>query len=189
MAFEVLATSGLFDFKHASGVIDQFLAELHRSQNKSLRELLHLSAAEAALIPALVDPRPPQFPITVTEDAARLALLETDCVPWDWQHVVGGHARLWDAIFFAADVSKLALLQPKAQYEVSDPEQITGLIQQLEQRYRDNPSPRAKALASSGLLKVRGLLWQAKLSVLLRPQTATTYIRTLVSRVTAVQEG
>lgn len=191
MAFEEL--DEIFEFGSATDVIDKYLDESPKLRvGDPLRDLLHFSAADAALIPAMVEPEkfslPLSEPVVVTERDARLAVLATDCNPFRWDHVLQ-NPRLWDAGFFAADISKIAMMSAlripgsrgESLDEVSDPRGLIEMIQAIEERYLKSSAAVEQAFGKSGLVRVRGVLWLARLSVHVRPSTAKSEIASAIT--------
>jgi hypothetical protein len=199
MAFEEL--DEIFEFSSATDVIDKYLDESPKLRaGDPLRDLLHFSAADAALIPAMVEPEnfslPLSKPVVVTERDARLAVLATDCNPFRWDHDLQS-PRLWDAGFFAADISKIAMMSAlripagggESLAEVSDPRGLIEMIQAIEERYLKSSTEVEQAFGKSGLVRLRGVLWLARLSVHVRPETARSEIESAVRELRLSSRG
>ena len=187
MTYDALELLKLFDFSDSRESVEAFLGALpsYRGltsiRQSGLRDLIMLSGAEIAAVRASLNPEqnpvPLAVPIKVMAEDGNLAVAETDCGLWD---VHAPQTRedvaLWDTMLYAGDMSKAALLIPAGaptsgglpvqRFHFTRGSDLARLALNMEERYRRVGGDFANALAKSGLIRLRGLIWQAKFEVL-----------------------
>jgi hypothetical protein len=138
-----------------------------------LVELVCLTAAEYSLarwMPYQGRLVPLQNPIQVEHRDAVLGFLKADCNPmfpfcFDW-HDGDGLLNLADMTAFSSDVAKLARLELRVAPDLDDTiGDLARAVDTLEAGHLESPSPRARALGASGILRLQGFLWAVKASL------------------------
>lgn len=180
---EALHSRGLFTFAdEAVHEIDQFLGQLEPyvpgvepEAYEQAQELLYLTAAEFALMPAVASPPseplvPIREPIPVGAQWATLAIAKTDCVclNYPWHTDRGQHGQpvpLWDVTAFSADISKLSTFGVLPEAPPTDPSDLHDVVRKLEAAHRASHNPRVQQIAKAGVLQLQGFLWSTKLSL------------------------
>jgi len=174
-----LGRAGIADYQDsAAREVASFINDQQRtypSQESGVfsleRELILLSAAEFALAPALTQPTeaaiPPNSPLQVTEDHARLAILKYDCPLSFPEHLRTEIVRPWDVMVFGGDISKTELVLPDWNRINEGPHIVFDLVGQLEAMHMASGSQLAQQVVESGAIRVQGLLWRMKLSLLI----------------------
>ncbi|MFI0906775.1 hypothetical protein ACH4TE_25115 [Streptomyces sioyaensis] len=138
-----------------------------------MRKLMLLAAAEFSLIPSFLMPANYGTPFKVRGDDAMLALLKSDTTPnWPFhmQAISEGRARSLlssvDLSVFSADIAKLFLMNPEWWHKLDGPSELWKAVEEIEQIHRECPWRPLKVLGESSLLKIQGLLWQLRLTVI-----------------------
>jgi hypothetical protein len=163
----------IFDFSAARSPVEGLLHEV-RIRRQLSTELVLLSAAELSLLPApaegdMPDPFeeplplvPLEAPIRVSQWAAYVATLKTDCVITRVCRL-----SLTDLSIFTGDYSKFMrvgrFLRAQSLWENFD-----DLFEGVEADYSRSPLPLGGWLRSRGFVRVQGVLWKAKLGMILR---------------------
>jgi hypothetical protein len=174
----LLEQAGLFTFEgeaqsHLSGFFERITPQVEleaQTQGALLQELVHLTAAEYALAPALQAPRPMlplKEPVRVDQGAALLALAKADCSIL-WPDCPTGRAQrltLASVTAFSGDISKLALVGVSAADPPSGIGDLARAVDDLERLHRRASDQHAQELGASGVLRLQGFLWAVKLSL------------------------
>lgn len=146
-------------------------ARVAERSNPILRELAYLTAAEYALAPVLVEPRnvlPVAEPFAVDAYAARVALVKGNCVIIEYHTArvrEGQRLTLADVTAFSGDVSKLETVGLSSYEPPTEIGDIARAVDELERLHREEPSDIARRIGESGVLRLQGFLWAAKLSL------------------------
>jgi hypothetical protein len=172
---DVLRDRGLFVYDESA--VDEIEREFDRVEvsgqtvDPLLKELVCLTAAEYSLIRWISYPShllPVQRPLQVVHADAVLGFLKANCNPmFCFEQIEGGdRLSLADITAFSSDVVKLGRAEVHA---MPDLENVIGdlarAVDEIELRHRESPSPRARALGESGVLRLQGFLWAVKASL------------------------
>jgi hypothetical protein len=144
----------------------------------AVTDLIHLNAAEAALVAEWGEPEsglqiPPhtrkfQFePLRIPQQAAEFALFATDSGPFVG-HDPRDNARLWDVTLLGSDASKLAWLSGSDSVDVLA-EQFVDVVQRFAALYPTNLN--AWGYGNRDAFGMRATLWRAKIAVLLNEKS------------------
>jgi hypothetical protein len=181
-AVDIIQDRRVFSFAQArvvvEPVLDQYAATgMEDTRRRTLGEYVLLCAAEFESVRAFaasaeyVDRNGgPRAPLTVGPSATWEALVKCDCIPYEdpcpWARAAGGAPPRWsDTLLFAGDMHKVGpALDELGIAEL--PRDMTILIEVLERRHNASPVSLGQTITRSGLLRVQGLLWQARLSLL-----------------------
>lgn len=161
---DLLAERDLFEFDRlALEELSRGFAELGAG-DETTTELICLSAAELSLsrlFPYQNKLLPLKRPLHVQGDDALAAFLKTNCnvLCMDSE----GGLTIADVTSFSGDVSKLALAGIP---EIPDPVDAIAAFahaaDELERLHVESPSVRARALATSGVIRLQAFLWAVK---------------------------
>jgi hypothetical protein len=180
-ARDYLYQLGVFDLRPARPAIEHFArawaeAGFEATEIEHFREFTSLSTAECALSGAFVSPYrlslPLAAPIVTSPDDAMVAMTRGYCIPTRPVHTRGNPSeyKLWDVAVFAGDMHKLELaLDGGDTAEALLHGRLEEAITTLDARYRESPLGYADAVRRSGVLRLQGLLWKAKLALLFQP--------------------
>jgi hypothetical protein len=170
----LLEERGLFAFTPAAhDELGQFFDDpaIASRSTPLLRELVHLTAAEYALVPILVEPRsvlPVAEPFTVDTGPARVALVKANCVIIEYHTArVREYEQLTlaDVTAFSGDLSKLETVGLSSQNPPTEIGDVARAVDELERLHLAEPSEIARAIGESGVLRLQGFLWAVKLSL------------------------
>ena len=189
-ASALLEQSGLFLFDSAETRVVRDFASSTRLQQLGLEldpgsvtqtsDLLHLAAAEYAVgrscAEAGLGVSPPQrsAPVYVTEADAVLGVLKYNCNLID-----GCAARLAsdfrpdDFSVFASDVRRLESFNLSWTAVTQDRQQLYYYVSQLERVHFSQGYSVASAAASTGLIRLQGVLWAMRLAIMGQPDYVT----------------
>jgi hypothetical protein len=189
-AYQVIERRGIFDFGEAHqvarGHFDQYhAAGVDEDQVEFIRDIVYLSAAEFSLLPPTLTTSAPllplQAPLKVGPQAITAAIVKADCTGLDYHYrrVDEDAVPLWDVALFGGDMSKIEFLQGDRLRLDS----LEELILELEQRFTGSQTTIGKTIAVSGMLRVQGVLWKAKLAVNLTPADVEAQIDAYLERI------
>lgn len=189
-AYQIIERRGIFTFDEvhqlASSHFDQYRAVgADEELIEFTRDLVYLSAAEYSLLPATmstVDPvLPLREPLRIGSQAITAAIIKADCggLDYHYRRVGEGAVRMWDFALFGGDMSKIELIQGD-RLDLGDVEE---LIIRLERRFADSQTTIGRLIGSSGMLRVQGLLWKAKLAVNVAPDDVEAQIDRYLERI------
>lgn len=181
----LLQANGLFSFGYGEEVvIRDFAASWAQStpitEPSSVSQqidLLHLAAAEFALVPHLValggvqpDFNPPLGTVKVGQNEAILAVLKHNC-----NLITGCTARQPsdfrpdDLSVFSSDIRRMEALDVTWEDITYNPEQLYSYVRRLEDQHSRNAHPLAQAMAASHAIRLQGVLWETRLTVMGQP--------------------
>jgi hypothetical protein len=184
--FRAVQESEVFDFAEALDEAELALRPFRgqgQEEHEFALDFTLLSAAEASLVPSLVDPInsvvsvPLEEPLHVSAEAVRVAVARADC---GWTNLHGikrglEAVRLWDVMLFAGDMAKAELAGFDANIGLDE---IVPMVEAIEQRYRESAAPEGPATADRGLVRIQGMLWTAKLALHIAPDALPEHLRT-----------
>jgi hypothetical protein len=178
--YEYVARRGVFDFSSSMHALDEIIEEYaaagaNEDEVSYTRDLTYLSAAEYALLPLYLEPAeslvPLEHPLLVSHEATMVAALKVDCST-TWVHQRPEAAQLWDVALFAGDMSKIErILQRNPTLD-----DIEHLVEELESRYLEGMTSVARSIGNSGVVRVQGLVWKAKLALVHDPDRLQHHI-------------
>ena len=181
-AVDIIQDRGVFDFNQARVIaeptLDQYSAiGMEDDRRNSISEYTLLCAAEFESVSAFAASTEyvdrgggPRAPLIVGPNATWEAIVKCDCIPYEdpcpWaMYGAGKLPEWWDILLFAGDMQKVRLALNELGIDHL-PEDMTEIIAILERSHRDSPVSLGSTIARSGLLRVQGLLWQARLTLL-----------------------
>jgi hypothetical protein len=182
----------VFTFEQALPVFESFIDSYRRpipdADREGLLDLLSLTAAELEVLAAFrstpgLPPMPLREAIEVSETSARRAQFETNCSIYTPVHYrrQRSEARelvptddrsrglaLWDLMLTAGDMSKARYVLERRDVPLEVPFDASGvlsLVTEMTDAYQRSEHPLARAVSGSGLLSLQGLIWSARLTV------------------------
>jgi hypothetical protein len=187
--YQVLQRREVFDFRGTEDLAEELVHEYRgmgadEDTSNFTRDLVCLSAAEFSLMPLITRPSgsvlPLQSPIAVPPEAVRIAAGKVDCSYMDVHRRKEKleNIRLWDVMLFAGDMSKIELLGSQ-ELTLED---LETTVQGLEERYQRSESSVGRAIGESGVLRIQGLLWKAKLALHIDPREYEGYVDQYLER-------
>ena len=190
-AYQIIEQRGIFNFSQAQLIADgHFDQYRNATENVGLveftRDIVYLSAAEYALLTTVVNAGgahllPMQAPVTVGPDAFAATIIKADCGGLDY-HSPKNHedsVRLWDIALFGGDMSKIELIYG----DRLRLDQVENMIVDLEERFSDSETTIGRTIGASGMLRVQGVLWKAKLALNVAPSDVESHIDGYLDRI------
>jgi hypothetical protein len=175
-AAKTLFELGVFDFGEAERAIESVLGRPEDEGARSAHDVLQLTASEFALLPAFLSPLwfslPMRSRITVSGFAGMAAVVKGSC-----SLTRPLHYGLRNLATFSGDADKLAAIRDRSEGDPSldswnSEASWPAIIKTLEEDHASSGGPLAEAVAASGLLRVQGLVWAAKHTLLLELPSA-----------------
>jgi len=181
-AVDIIQDRNVFNFEQArvvvEPVLDQYSANgMEDDRRNSVSEYVLLCAAEFESVTAFAASTEyiergggPRAPLLVGPSATWEALVKCDCTPYDdpcpWaSYATGNPPQWWNILLFAGDMHKVKLALDQLRID-EFPQDLTQIIEILERIHEDSHVSLGATVTRSGLLRVQGLLWQARLSLL-----------------------
>jgi len=155
--------------------VESVLPETDPAQLSQLTELVHIAAAEFSLTPVLTDPTsdvplPPRGPIQVAPQFARLAVLKYDCtLATICLHTSPSDYGPSDLTVFSGDTSRFIALDGDWNELTQSPSVLQSHVLRLQQVCEEHPSQLVRDVAASGVIRLQGLLWCLRLTVMRQP--------------------
>jgi hypothetical protein len=182
MVWELFSERGIFEFGDASPAIRRLAgsrAPFGSSGHSELEERLHLNSAEI-MLPPLTPELWRSRPITVASRAADLAMLATNCTPF--QGCLSDEPpALWDVTLFGSDANKLARVAGTTDV-VELRKQFVAVIRRLRDLYLEHArEPNFQEVAQPRVVALKGALWRAKLAALLHEDVPADEIDQLLA--------
>jgi hypothetical protein len=193
-AYQIIENRGIFDFSEARQVAEDYFLQYREAGAEEgplefTRDIVYLSAAEYSLLTrALIIGPGPMLPIrdplTVGPNDMVAAIIKAICSAMNVcrPKIYEDAVQLWDIALFAGDMTKIELIHgSKLQlYEVED------TIMQLEDQYAHSPTDVGRAIGASGMLRIQGVLWKAKLALNIVPNDVESNIDSYLQRIPLV---
>lgn len=197
-AYQAVERRGIFDFGEAHQIALAHFDEYRRTGADEepiefTRDLVYLSAAEWTLLlqvetldvlsPTSVLPL--RSPLVVSPRAMGAAIIKADCGGMDYHRPRANPAglRLWDVALFGGDMSKIELVYG----EQVLPEEVEAVVERLEEKYAASATSAGRMIGASGILRIEGLLWKAKLALNLVPDEVEAKIDEYLRRIPLVE--
>jgi len=190
-AYQIIEQRGIFNFGQAQLFASEHFAQYRGTTEAArlvefTRDIVYLSAAEYALLTTVVTGGdahllPMQGPVTVGRDAFAAAIIKADCGGLDY-HTPKNHedaVRLWDIALFGGDISKIELIHG----DRLGLDQVESVIVDLEDRYTRSKTTIGRAIGTSGMLRIQGVLWKAKLALNVAPSDVESHIDDYLDRI------
>jgi len=155
--------------------VESVLPETDPAQLSQLTELVHIAAAEFSLTPVLTDPTsdvplPPRGPIQVAPQFARLAVLKYDCTLGTiCLHNSPSDYGPSDLTVFSGDTSRFIALEGDWNELTENPAVLQSYVLRIQQVHEEHPSQLVRDVAASGVMRLQGLLWRLRLTVMRQP--------------------
>jgi hypothetical protein len=179
---DIIQDRRVFDFGQARVVVQSVLDQyseigMESDRRNSISEYVLLCAAEFESVAAFAASTEyvdrdggPRAPLPVGPSATWEALVKCDCVPYEdpcpWASSgAGDPPQWWNVLLFAGDMHKVSQALDELGLDELPPD-LSVIIRILEQRHEESRVSLGRTVSRSGLLRVQGLLWQGRLSLL-----------------------
>ncbi len=194
-AYQIIEQRGIFDFSEARRVTEDHFGQYQTAGADEeplefTRDIVYLSAAEYALLTRVVSMGPAtmlpiQKPLTIDQNDTVAAIIKADCGAMDYHSRKGDEdaVRLWDIALFGGDMSKIELIHG-SRLQLSE---VENTIMQLEERYNNSHTTIGQEIGASGMLRIQGVLWKAKLALNVAPNDVEAHIDGYLQRIPLVQ--